>query len=360
MKYYKGLDSIRAIAVLLVIVHHWGPFYSPHTAPYMFKAVFIPDGDFGVRLFFVLSGFLITSILLHEKAKEGVSQIGIIKNFFIRRALRIFPIYYLTVLFGYLRGYSCVVHYPWYFITYTTNILRYAKEVTNELGHTWSLAVEEQFYLIWPWPIIFVNKKYIRHVLLATIGIGILSTYYVLYITHYHYASLVFNCFDAFGIGALYAYVRQHNDWNRRFNQIFVVLFPALLYFGMKMTPYGGFPAFVVYDRFLSSVVCLGIIMFTINNTSEFLRKYFFENKILNFIGRISYGIYLYHFIFNFEFETFLKWAFHNSAFITSVINNFALMYAINFSMLILLCWLSFTFIEQPLLRLKKKFEYTS
>src|SRR5258706_16450661 len=93
MRYIKQLDSVRAIAVLLVIISHWIPPY------YLINK--IPNGGLGVDTFFVLSGFLITWILLSNRQKaeqEDILKRSVIKNFYIRRTLRIFPIYYLVLI----------------------------------------------------------------------------------------------------------------------------------------------------------------------------------------------------------------------------------------------------------------------
>ena len=102
MKYIKGLDSLRGIAALMVVLHHFGP--KPSNLPeFVFWKVFLPDGAFGVDLFFVLSGFLITGVLLEARENnQRLSNGGIIKNFVIRRALRLFPIYYLLLFYLYL------------------------------------------------------------------------------------------------------------------------------------------------------------------------------------------------------------------------------------------------------------------
>ena len=146
MQYVKGFDTIRALAVFFVITDkfHWGPVFKEHTFPAITKEVFIPNGRFGVNLFFVLSGFLITSILLHEKLTHSPEKhFTIIKNFFARRVLRIFPIYYLTILLCCIFNYQFVKDNIAYFLTYTSNILQYHTNAQNPLLHTWSLAVED-------------------------------------------------------------------------------------------------------------------------------------------------------------------------------------------------------------------------
>lgn len=138
-----SLDGLRAVSILLVLIAHvrgtrnfpWG---SPET----------PLGTFGVRIFFVISGFLITSILLRELQQSGSISLP---RFYFRRTLRLFPAsYFLIVVVGVLASWGIVQLAPWdlaFAATYTMNFY------TNRgwsLGHLWSLAVEEQFYLLWP------------------------------------------------------------------------------------------------------------------------------------------------------------------------------------------------------------------
>ena len=144
--YIPQLDTIRAIAVLLVIIHHWLPQDSVLNI--------VPNGPLGVNIFFVLSGFLITGILLREKDKAEVlkqKKKTIFRNFYIRRSLRIFPIYYLFLFVLWVIHDPSVQSDGTYFYTYTSNYLFYSQEFfPARTAHLWSLGVEEQFYLLWP------------------------------------------------------------------------------------------------------------------------------------------------------------------------------------------------------------------
>ncbi|MBS1598804.1 MAG: acyltransferase [Bacteroidetes bacterium] len=169
MKYIKGLDSLRALAINLVVISHWGlPIESALIVRFVDQDRVLA-GRFGVDLFFVLSGFLITSILLQERKNSNESKLYVIRNFFVRRILRIFPIYYLFIFF------VASIHYPFvkdhliWILSYTSNILVYKQQLWYPMSHTWSLAVEEQFYLIWPWLIVFVPEKWLKHVFLRAL-----------------------------------------------------------------------------------------------------------------------------------------------------------------------------------------------
>ena len=128
--YIPELDGLRGLAVLFVLLAH-----SPVTALHCL-------GGFGVTIFFVLSGFLITRILLHEK-QQGVP----LRAFLVRRAARIFPAYYLLLIVcGFWRGWDGIPYAALYVYNWSPSEL----VLPPYLGHTWSLCVEEQFYLLWP------------------------------------------------------------------------------------------------------------------------------------------------------------------------------------------------------------------
>src|SRR6185369_2455289 len=163
MKYVKGLDTLRAFAVILVLLGHWGlPVTLGSTGKFLFTGL-VPNAPFGVDLFFVLSGFLITNILLNA-ANSNENRFVTMRNFIVRRTLRIFPIYYLAIFTLALIGDPFIREHLWWFLTYTSNILCFKQNSWNSFSHTWSLSVEEQFYLMWPWLMIFVRLRYLKYV----------------------------------------------------------------------------------------------------------------------------------------------------------------------------------------------------
>jgi peptidoglycan/LPS O-acetylase OafA/YrhL len=142
-----SLDGWRAVGVTLVLVSHM-PFTTGFPEQHADQLVNVFDGELGVRIFFVLSGFLITSLLLKEANTAGAISL---KRFYIRRALRILPIYvvYLLVLavLSALGLYSDTASSWIGALTFTRNLVGHGRSATVQL---WSLAVEEQFYLLWP------------------------------------------------------------------------------------------------------------------------------------------------------------------------------------------------------------------
>lgn len=170
--YLPSLDGLRGIAVLMVMVCHFGPEPPVRTHAANLIARYSSAGWAGVDMFFVLSGFLITRILLASKADPRY-----FRNFYIRRILRIFPLYYLTLLsvFVLLPVFAHTAapqpagsHQVWLW-TYTANLLVAERRTWlfltpyADLNHFWSLAIEEQFYLVWPLVVAFLPKPRLLH-----------------------------------------------------------------------------------------------------------------------------------------------------------------------------------------------------
>ena len=126
----------------------------------------------GVRLFFVLSGFLITSILLTARSDAetvGASRWRVLGAFYARRSLRIFPLAYLALFIAWLLGDASMQRYPEWYLTYTSNILNAEVGWHGAMGHFWSLAVEEQFYLLWPLLVLFASRAWLVPVLVCAV-----------------------------------------------------------------------------------------------------------------------------------------------------------------------------------------------
>ncbi len=296
VKYIKGLDTIRAVAIFFVILEHWGPYFAKGTTPYYFLHIPVSGGLFGVNMFFVLSGFLITSILLNDKLKyEGDNRLVLVKNFYIRRSLRIFPIYYLVIFYSLFTNFDIVYPNLAYFLTYTSNVLHYRANVPTYLSYTWSLAVEEQFYLIWPWVIVFTSLKNLKYVIGGFILMGLLSKAFVIFVLHHQYAALMINCTDFFGIGALYALYRLNAEGCARFERFFITLLPVLLFLSWRLAPLSGTAGGALLVFVTTLFITLAPIVFVLKNRSAWVRTYLLENPVAVYVGKISYGLYLFH-----------------------------------------------------------------
>jgi peptidoglycan/LPS O-acetylase OafA/YrhL len=169
MRRYDQLDGLRAIAVSGVVICHALPPTS----------IFAPLGGMGVRLFFVLSGFLITGILLRERDAATAAHdscVGIWRAFYLRRALRIFPVAYAAIALAALIGIPEAREHPWWYLTYTSNIRSVLLgQNAAAIGHFWSLAVEEQFYLFWPFLILWAPRRHLVGLVTALIVLAGLS-----------------------------------------------------------------------------------------------------------------------------------------------------------------------------------------
>ncbi|HVW08637.1 MAG TPA: acyltransferase [Bryobacteraceae bacterium] len=136
-----SLDGLRAISIVLVLISHAQP---PGTHPFWFQLLFL-HADLGVRIFFVISGFLITTLLLQKQS---------LKEFYIRRARRILPAFVVFLICAWLLG-APKADWP-YVLTWTVN---FDPHPAWMIGHLWSLSVEEQFYILWPLAIAFAGKR---------------------------------------------------------------------------------------------------------------------------------------------------------------------------------------------------------
>ena len=346
MKHIKGIDGLRALAVILVVLSHW---FSSH-----FILGKMQLGKIGVDVFFVISGFLITKILFHKKeiaqvsGKEKRKQI---KLFIIRRTLRIFPIYYLLLLFLYLTNGPEFRDSIFYYLTYTSNYLFFATQNWHGfVGHFWSLAVEEQFYIFWPFLILFLLK---RRLLVLLILAVILGTFYPYYVNENMSSILLLSCVNAFGLGGLLAYVEVYKP---KFGKLFYTcmkyaFIPLLLALLVQLLV---FKWFYFPLRLVTSLLTVRILLYCIEENQKSLFFNFLNLKFMSFIGSISYGIYLYHNFVPSYWNRILRT--YNLEFPFPVVGINYLEKIAQFILLLLISYLSWIFIEKPILKFKKNF----
>jgi len=162
--HFPGLNALRFYAALAVVYSHVVQNVSPMPVIAEIMGPFLIDGHSAVNLFFVLSGFLITYLLLRESIEHGDVAVG---KFYVRRILRIWPLYYLVIIIGLVvfplifgPNYTFSVfyaEYPSMPVTIATKLalvfflLPNLAGITAPMVHIWSIGVEEQFYLVWPW-----------------------------------------------------------------------------------------------------------------------------------------------------------------------------------------------------------------
>ena len=352
MTYIKQLDSLRAIAVLLVIVTHWFPEGHPLNT---YTAFFN-----GVDIFFALSGFLITRILLNnrmEAEQTGQRKSNVLKQFFIRRTLRIFPVYYLLVAFLFMLGPKTTTDIReniLYFLTYTSNFYFYSNGWDGILSHLWSLSVEEQFYLLWPWLMLFTNRRFLLPVITTATLVGVLGQ--LIFPTS---IILTFSCFDGFGIGALLAWATAYQPLalkKLRTPSILIAIICCLLqavrvFSDSTITP--------LPSRTLTSLCTCVIILHLLlqKDESKKFGGFLLNNRGLIFMGKISYGIYLYHLMIPYFAGVILNRLFGFNTPEASELGFYILQLGY-FCLLLLVAFASWKLVEQPILKYKERFAY--
>jgi peptidoglycan/LPS O-acetylase OafA/YrhL len=341
MKKITQLDAVRGLAVLLVLLHNTNLYRPWHLG-------FISDnGWMGVDLFFALSGFLITGILLDTK-----QSVGYLKNFYARRCLRIWPLYFSALLFMFvivpvLRPSEAAAIFssrssPWWaYPVFLQNFLvSIPTMATGLLGVTWSLAVEEQFYLCWPLVVRFCTESELRKVTLAVIC---LSPALRLYLSQ-HGVNIYSNTFcrlDGLMAGALLALVVRSASFSpSKFISlawiVFLVSAPLALVIEAFDARWIGFSVIVAAS--------ISFIYLALFSTQRWLRA-ILTNPLLVYTGTISYGIYLLEKI---PLDAAKTFHLDRHPLLALPITT-AATYAI--------AALSWKFLEQPFLRLKRYFE---
>ncbi len=340
LQYLPELNALRALAVIMTLLAH----FSPVEIPYMW---------YGVPIFFTLSGFLITTILLRNLETTS-KRLHIIKNFVIRRVLRLFPVYYLFLLFflfakKFLSLYLWKDDYSLYFFTYTQNIL-IVKKGAHYLGcfeHLWSLCVEEQFYLFWPWLLLFSPKRF----RIPIIAIMCVIPFVSIYFDPEGSKNGVFP-FHTLGVGAILAslYVRKDGaiEWLKEkrlwiFGVAFVHLLAVLFLFDSRYT------GWYIYREFSLCLATFSIVLVSVYGWKGVL-GYLTRNKQIQYIGVISYGIYLFHMPVPFVYRSIA------ARFFPSVHLSPLVFLLLCFTITFTLAAVSYRFIETPFLKLKRLF----
>lgn len=353
-KHWRQLDSLRAIAVIGVLIHHfWG------TNDY------IDLGLLGVQLFFVLSGFLITGILLHTRRliESGVilKSEGL-KIFYIRRALRIFPIYYIAIFILWLCGDSETKESFWWLVSYLTNFhFTHQGWFNSTTAHLWTLAVEQQFYLLWPFIILFIPRNKLMHTIILMVISGPLFRLYVYFgfseIKPLGGYILTFANTDSLGMGALLAYFEDsEKEYDLTIKIIGLYLSLPFIFIGQILNMNE-----IIYDSLSISAFSM-LFMWVIYKSKIGFSGFTgsaLDNPMVRYIGKISYGLYLYHFCVIYFIRKY--------TYVFILIDNFNLAgvdlsknikFAILVSCTLAISIFSYHFIENPINRLKRFFVY--
>jgi peptidoglycan/LPS O-acetylase OafA/YrhL len=348
------LDGLRALAILAVFVSHFGGSHS-------LFARLLPWGTLGVRLFFVLSGFLITGILLQcrEYRDQGLeTSRSVLRSFYVRRFLRIFPIYYATVLAVTLVNIRPMRDAIGWNLTYTSNFYWAVHDYQGTGSHFWSLAVEEQFYLIWPWLIFCVPRHRLLAVnlLLIVSGVGFRGLGMIFGWNDFALQILPLGCLDTLGIGSLAAILTQGGRVGSAKSCRWVRI---SLWSGLLLMVFRAFAGGFAWGRRLWVVLDVSGMELVFGPLVVYAAKGFrgvggriLAARPLVYIGKISYGMYVYH--------GFMP-AVCQHAFKLAGLSVFYWRFDgwLNSAISITLAAASWHFFESPINRLKERFRYT-
>lgn len=294
LKYHKELDGIRAIAVFMVIFFHF--FFELNLPPFLTKIANF--GRTGVSLFFVLSGFLITRILIATKDSPNYFS-----SFYIRRSLRIFPLYYffLALIFIILPLISGKPFAPFnlqiYNWTYLQNFALAFRWPNVSPRHLWSLSVEEHFYLFWPLLIYLLSIRKIVFASVLIVAMAFVVKYFMIkhdYIPYY----FTFARIDELAMGAILAVLEIKNKLNDKNANNFLLISVILAIPTIALLA-----IFTDMDNVIIQIVKYNLLVFTflcfvgyvISLREANWVKRFLGTKPMVFSGKISYGLYMYH-----------------------------------------------------------------
>ena len=353
--FLPGLNGLRAIAAIAVVISHttlamksfglnWSPFgTNPNGSP---KGYLL--ASYGVTIFFVLSGFLITYLLMLEKEKKEIN----IKAFYVRRILRIWPLYYLyialvlvTILVvksGNVNWNSLV-----YYIFFTANIPFIFNFAIPYLDHLWSIGVEEQFYLFWPWLIRKIKKNVVQFLIAIILIFNLIRV--VLWFFFPGSFSAIFSIVNRFdcmmigGVGAILYFNKSKiflTFFDNKKAQFIAVLILMLLVINKFHTN-------AIVDTFIVSIVSLTIIVGQINTKNRLVNL---NHSVFDFFGKISFGIYIYHPLIIFYLSKFIKNLNLKEGY------KIGLVYAMVLFITVLIAYLSYTLYELRFIKLKNKF----
>lgn len=360
--YFPNLNGLRFIAAFLVIIHHIEQIKSlKHMDSYWNVVPFINiGGKLGVILFFVLSGFLITYLLLSEEKKFVKISVY---QFYMRRVLRIWPLYFLIVVLAlfvlpYIPFFTVVGmekevvfdHLGYKIILFTLflpNLVLSLYGIVPYASHTWSIGAEEQYYLMWPVLLKYV-RKYRLMLMFAVIvfylaGVSFLNSHYADFLPFKSTIRAFWFAFniDCMAIGGVFAvflfYKYKILDWLMN-----SIVFYSVLLLVIILLLKGVYIPYIHYEFY---GVLFGVLI--LNFAANKHIKISLEHPILNYLGNISYGLYMYH-----PIAIVIALGIGASISITS---NW-LLYPLSTGIVILFAGISYRYYERLFLKFKPKF----
>jgi peptidoglycan/LPS O-acetylase OafA/YrhL len=342
-----SLDGLRAVSILLVILSHAAWYFPARVENWMPFHLIVGNGRKGVVVFFVISGFLITTLLMREQEHTGSISLA---RFYFRRSFRIFPPFYVFIAVMAVLWIIGLVpeHLPSFIAAATYTWTYYPFAHGYEIAHTWSLSIEEQFYLFWPLAFLFWHRSQkivnLAIALIAIMPILRLAVYFAAPSLRGYGAYMLQEWTDAMMVGCLLALVKSRpgwQQWHRRYINGWTATVLAIL--GFFCVPYlGEYLPRTLGKTFVTSIgpsiIALsvgGILIYVVENPKSI------GGRILNcwpirHIGVISYSLYLWQQLFMSRASGLLPWGF---------------LYAIAAAEA------SFWLIERPALRLRNRLE---
>ena len=363
-KHIPALDGIRGLAVLIVVIFHAGSGAHSSNALIRIFGNAIQIGWIGVTLFFVLSGFLITGILWDSRGADHWYR-----NFYMRRILRIFPLYYLALVIILaasliLGNLAQTASHIWVFALYLQNVPRLSRIGAGfsspfNLYHFWSLAVEEQFYLIWPFLLRFRSISQMKYLCLGTFLFSLLFRVIGLWSVRSAtpFADFLFCHAGELALGAWIAMISREPAWHRmaptlaRLSPLFLLAFLA------TCMPTRSFRS---TDNWVFTLGLSFITLFwgsvVIAALQPGVISHMMQARWLRRLGGISYGVYVYHVLLGTIF-------FHLAIRLAHPGNRnqiFGLSFVITVVGSVATAWVSFKFFENPILQLRKRYQARS
>lgn len=346
MRYFHTFDFLRFFAFFIVFIHHL-----PGNDNSIIN-FFMHSGGIGVQIFFVLSGFLISYILLEEKKKS--KQLNL-KNFFIRRALRIWPLYYIMILFAFITPYILKILslnssdegyypnwiYPLLFLENYEMMIRDGFANTSPLRVMWSLCIEEHFYILWGIIFFFISNKKFPTLLITSIvaSLGFRILYKVLDISDLDINTNVL--YFSFGgiVAYLLAYRKEVVDKLSTISVVLKIIISfifILLYF---LLPHLQIDDVVLKPLIVGSITAV-LIAFTLCKVNYLKIS---DKNIFSMLGKYTYGMYLFHTIW---INLIMKF-----------ISDFIMIFILSLFATIVSSLLSYYLFENQFLKFKKYFK---
>ena len=304
-----SLDGLRGVAVLLVLVSHFEVLAPQGLTGITFINHFFRGGYLGVDIFFVLSGFLITSLLLNEH--ETHSKIYLLR-FYGRRFLRLLPaLTFLLLLYSIItvldgKEFSSISLGIWASLFYYLNwqyVFSFPRSF-GDLGYLWSLSIEEQFYIVWPAVVILLTKAtktvVVKIIFVAILVVFVMWHRYSLWTTPSDIPYKLVTVFvrtdtriDSLLIGCITAFIYQRRLISTKISKPLALLGAAVLFLHLELSkPYTNY---MFYGGFTVVAISVALIITGLTDDTFFLSKLLSHRYIVG-IGKVSYGVYLWHY----------------------------------------------------------------